>query len=147
MALHICDNKCREESFRFFQLVAIVTEAGRAAHTLNLCKQCWNERWQKQGEQPVKAARCRELMEQQAFRGILRVAFWRGAINIHGECGSTSPSKAHGPKQSWRMRKKKGRNVFNAIGKRSCHSRRSKNQPSVAVMSEQESNRVRPEQP
>ena len=69
-ALHSCGNKCREESFKFFQLVAVVTEAGRAAHTLNMCKQCWNERWQKQGEQPVKAARRRELMEQQAFRGI-----------------------------------------------------------------------------
>ena len=42
-ALQMCDNKCREEGFEFFQLAAIVTEEG-AAHTINLCKQCYNEK-------------------------------------------------------------------------------------------------------
>ena len=51
-ALYTCDNKCREESFKFFQLVAVVTEEGGAAHTIDMCKQCYNEGRLKQGEQP-----------------------------------------------------------------------------------------------
>ena len=31
----MCDNKCREKDFKFFQIAAIVTEGGGAAHTLN----------------------------------------------------------------------------------------------------------------
>ena len=74
-ALHMCD-KCREESFTFFQLVTIVTEVGGAAHTINLCKQCCNERRQNQSEQPVKAAQWRvDGVRKKAFRGKLWVAF------------------------------------------------------------------------
>ena len=51
-----------------------VTEGG-AAHTNNLCKKCYNERQHRQGERPVKAVRWRELMEHDAFRGTLWVAF------------------------------------------------------------------------
>ena len=43
-ALHICDNKCSEQGFKFFQLAAVVTEEGGAVHTINLCKHCYNER-------------------------------------------------------------------------------------------------------
>ena len=74
--------KCREESFKFFQLVAIGTEGGGAAHTINLCKQCCNERRLKQGEQPVKAARWREMMEQTAFRGKL----WKACVLENSTC-------------------------------------------------------------
>ena len=112
-ALHIVRPKCREESFRFFQLVAIVTEEGGAVHTINLCKQCYNERRLKQGEQPVKAAQWRELMKQKAFRGQLRVALWHGAISAKN-VGCISPSKKPGPKHSLRMLKKKGRKAYNA---------------------------------
>ena len=59
-ASHMCDNKCREEGFKFFQLAATATEQGGAAHTINLCKQCYHERRLKQSEQPVKAVRWRE---------------------------------------------------------------------------------------
>ena len=41
-ALHICDNKCREKGFTFFQVAAVVSQEGGAAHTINLCKQCYN---------------------------------------------------------------------------------------------------------
>ena len=39
-ALHVCDNKCNKEGFKFYQLAAFVVEEGGAAHTINLCKQC-----------------------------------------------------------------------------------------------------------
>ena len=69
------DDICRLESFKFLQLAAIVTEDGGAAHAINLCKQCYNERWLKQGEQPVTAVLWREMMEREAFRGKLWKAF------------------------------------------------------------------------
>ena len=73
-ALHISDNKCREEGFKFFQLSAIVTEeGGPGSH--NKFAQCYNDRQQRQGEQPVKAARWRETKKQKACRGKLWVAF------------------------------------------------------------------------
>ena len=36
---------------KFFQIAAIVTGEGGAAHTINLCKTCYNERRLKQGEE------------------------------------------------------------------------------------------------
>ena len=54
LALHMCDNKCREEGFKFFEILAIVTEGG-AAHTIHLCKQCYNARRLRQGEEEVAA--------------------------------------------------------------------------------------------
>ena len=53
MGLALCDNKCRKERFKFYQLVAIVTEEGGKACTINLCKQCYSERRLKEGERPV----------------------------------------------------------------------------------------------
>ena len=41
-ALHMCENKCSREGFTFCQLAAVVTEEGGAAHTINLCKQCYS---------------------------------------------------------------------------------------------------------
>ena len=38
--VHMCD-KCNEEGYKIYQLAGIVTEGG-AAHTINLCKQCYN---------------------------------------------------------------------------------------------------------
>ena len=40
-ALHMCD-ECSKEGFKFYQLEAIVMEERGAAHTINLCKQCYN---------------------------------------------------------------------------------------------------------
>ena len=48
-ALHMCDNKCVEEGFKFFQLAATVTEEGGTVHTTNVCILCHNERRLKQG--------------------------------------------------------------------------------------------------
>ena len=42
--LHMCDNKCRQEGFKFCLLVAIVTEEGGKACTINLCMQCYSEK-------------------------------------------------------------------------------------------------------
>ena len=38
-ALYMCDYKCNKEGSTFFQLAAIVTEGGGAAHTVNLRRQ------------------------------------------------------------------------------------------------------------
>ena len=74
-AFHLCDRKWREESFMVFQLAAVVTEEGGTAHTINLCKQCYNERRLKQGERPVKSAQWREMMGRKALCGKLWKAF------------------------------------------------------------------------
>ena len=54
-SLQRCDNKCREKGFTFFQVAAVVSQEGGAAHTINLCKQCYNERRLKQDEEEVAA--------------------------------------------------------------------------------------------
>ena len=43
-ALHMCADECTEKCLKFFQIAAIVTGEGGAAHTINLCKTCYNER-------------------------------------------------------------------------------------------------------
>ena len=67
--LHLCDNECSEQGFKYIQLAAIVSEEGGAVRTINLRKQCYNERRVQQGEQPVKAAQWTEMMEQKTHRG------------------------------------------------------------------------------
>ena len=54
--VHLCDNECSEQGFKYFQLAAILSEEGGAVHTIILYKQCDNERRVQQGEQPVTAA-------------------------------------------------------------------------------------------
>ena len=61
-SLHVCDNKCREKGFTFFQVAAVVSQEGGAAHTINLCKQCYNERRLKQDEEEVTASKWRALV-------------------------------------------------------------------------------------
>ena len=43
-ALHMCDNECREESFKFCYFVANVTQEGEATRTINLRRQSYNVR-------------------------------------------------------------------------------------------------------
>ena len=52
-APHMCDKKCRAKGFKFFEIVAVVTKQGGAAHTINLCKKCFNERRLKQSEEEI----------------------------------------------------------------------------------------------
>ena len=73
--LHMCDNKCRQEGFKFYLLVAIVTQEGGKARTINLCKQCYSERRLKQGELPVTASKWKEMVEQKLFGGRVWRAF------------------------------------------------------------------------
>ena len=74
-ALHLCDNGCMEQGFKYFQIAAIVSEEGGAVHTFNVCTHCYKERRVKRGEQPVKAAQWREMMEQEAHRDKLWKVF------------------------------------------------------------------------
>ena len=66
-AVHTCDNKCKEKGCKFFELTAVVTEEGGAAHTINLCKTFYNVRRLKQGEVGVTALKWRALDEQKAL--------------------------------------------------------------------------------
>ena len=68
--LHMCDCQCGEEGFEFFETAAIATE-----HAINLCKQCYNIRRVKEGEEEVTGSKWRALVEQEAFRGKLWAAF------------------------------------------------------------------------
>ena len=75
LALHMCDNKCNKEGFKFYQFAAALVEDGGASHTINLCKSCYSEMRMKRGERKVTAARWREMIEQKAFRGELWLTF------------------------------------------------------------------------
>ena len=74
----MCDNKCGEKGFKFYQISAIVTEEG-GAHTIILCKTCYNVRWLERGEQQATASTWRELVVQKAFRGKTVGSTWHGA--------------------------------------------------------------------
>ena len=52
--------------------MAIVTEEGGAAHTINLCRNCYKE---KKGKAEVNSVKWRALVEQKSSRGELRAAF------------------------------------------------------------------------
>ena len=95
-ALHMCDNNCKERGFKFFQIAAVVSEEGGAAHTINLCRNCYNERRVKQGETEVTGA----LFEQKAFRGKLQRLVWNSFCE---ECRNDPQSKMVGPERFWKM--------------------------------------------
>ena len=65
----------RKEGVTFHQLVAIVTEEGGAAHTINLIKICYNDWRLERGEQEVTASKWREMIEQKANRRKLWATF------------------------------------------------------------------------
>ena len=71
-ALHMCDNDCNKEGFKFHQLAAIVVKGGgTAAHTINLCKKYYHEMRMKRCEREMTASGWRVMIEQKAFRGQL----------------------------------------------------------------------------
>ena len=82
-ALHMCDNKCSIEGFKFYQLAVIVTEEGGASRSINLCKPCYIVMRLKGGE--------REVIEEKAIQ----------RSNLCEECGKISPPKKLWPDQSW----------------------------------------------
>ena len=97
-AIHCCDNQCSEHAFRFNQIRAMVTEEGGEAHTINVYKLCYSERFVRQGEQPLKGGgmerNCR--VKRLAVVGYGR---FLGVNNSCAGCGNTSLSKEHGQKK------------------------------------------------
>ena len=59
LALHMCHKKCKAKGFKIFDIAAVVSEHGGAAHTINFCKNCYNERQVKQGEAEVNSVKWR----------------------------------------------------------------------------------------
>ena len=51
--MHKCEKKCRAKDFKLFDIVAVATEEESAAHTIYLCRHCYNDRRVKQGEAEV----------------------------------------------------------------------------------------------
>ena len=84
---------CCEKSFRFNQIAEMVTEGGEA-HTISLCKLCYNETPVRQGKQPLEVAEWKEIVERKTHRGRL----WKNLeVNTPcAECGNTSPSEERG---------------------------------------------------
>ena len=95
----------------------------------------------------MKAARWRELMEQQAFRGILRVAFGMEQSIFSKNVGALHRQKSMGQSSLGGCGKRKAGTYTMQLAKGVATQGGAGNQPSVAVIGEQESNRVRPEQP
>ena len=50
-------------------IAADVSEEGGAAHTINLCKTCDNDRRLKQGEDEVAASKWKAVTEQKSSQG------------------------------------------------------------------------------
>ena len=63
---HWCDNRCTEKALRYMQIASMVTEEGGEARTINLCKQCYNERLVQQGKQPLNSKEWKEVLEKKA---------------------------------------------------------------------------------
>ena len=74
-ALQMCHNTCRAKGFKFFDIAAHVAEEGGAAHTINLCRNCHNERRVKQGKAEVNGVNSMAMTGQKSSRGKLWVAF------------------------------------------------------------------------
>ena len=102
-ASHVCDNKCREKSFKFFEIAAIVSEEERAAHSINLRKKCskWKateaQRRRGGGFKVVRWSSSR-LLERSCGQLLDR-------NNSCTECENVSQPIKRGPDRSWKMRK------------------------------------------
>ena len=76
------------------RLGALVTEEGGEAHTINLCKLCYNERVAQQGKHGEKLS-----SEKLTLPGYGRFLGWN---TLCAECGNTSHhEKEHGQKRCW----------------------------------------------
>ena len=75
-ALRMCDHQGRSKGLKLFEVVAIVTEG--AAHTINLCRNCYNERRAKQGEAEVNGVCWKALVEQKSSCGKEMGSVWCG---------------------------------------------------------------------
>ena len=77
-----------------------MTGEGGAAHTINLCKTCYNEMRLKQGEEEVAASKWRALVEQKAFRGTLSDSLWYVTIFAQDVGTFHHQKKKRGPDRS-----------------------------------------------
>ena len=73
-AKHMCDKKCNEEGFRFYDIAAVVTEDDGKPHTINLCRDCYNLRLAERTESIVTSAGWKAMIEQKFSLGKLSAA-------------------------------------------------------------------------
>ena len=82
-----------QKELQFFEIAAIVSQEGGAAHTINLCRNCYNDRRAKQGEAEVNGVKVEGADRAEVLpRGKLWAAFWCGTV-LRNECGNNPQSK------------------------------------------------------
>ena len=74
-AVQICEKKCREKGFKFFELAGIVTEEEGTTRMINLCRNCFDKMHLGQGEGKVDGGEWKGMIRQKASRGKLLAAF------------------------------------------------------------------------
>ena len=52
-AIYWCGNRCSEKAIRYWQIASMVIEEGVQAHTINLCKLCYNEKLVQEDKQSL----------------------------------------------------------------------------------------------
>ena len=78
-AVHVCDDKCREKGFKFFEIAAVVSARG-AADTINLCKTCCNVRRLKHGEEEVRRSKVEGAGRAEVFPREVVDSVWCGPV-------------------------------------------------------------------
>ena len=67
--IYWCDNRCSEKAVRRWRIASMVVEEGGAAHTINLCQQCCNEKLVQQGKPRLKLWQWNGVVEKKVHRG------------------------------------------------------------------------------
>ena len=71
----MCDKKCDEEGFKFYDIAPILVEDDGKPHTINLCRNCYDHRLTESGETKVTNAVRKEMIRRKVSRGRLSAAF------------------------------------------------------------------------
>ena len=106
---------CSDKALRYMQIASMVVEEGGEARTINLCKQCCNERLVQQGKQPLKSKEWRG----DCGKGRLIVAGNGRSSevnNLCAECGSISLSREYGQGRFQRTMLRKNKKEYKASG-------------------------------
>ena len=93
-----------QKSFKFFEIAGIVSKKGGAAHTINFCRNCYNARRLKHGEEEAIGVQWRAMIEQKSSRGKLWAALGVDQF-LRGMRERLAITKKRGPDRSWQMQR------------------------------------------
>ena len=97
---HMCDKKCKDMGFKFYDLAAIVTEEVDTPHTTNLCRDCYHCRLEEQSETKGSNVVWKEMIRQNTSRGRLGAALGSDGF-IKRTCERFSITKRGGQSICW----------------------------------------------